>query len=582
MDKQDAVSRPYTTQLIEGIKEEGEDNDWRWKRELKGLDTRIEEAVAYLKSKGCKDNGVILCKHMAKHSYLYDLYNDHKTTTTAAAKETEKKDDVIHRHVLLIRDPVAVLSSWGVAGSVHDNNPTPDEVGIVPLLSIHSSLVSNVNNNAHPPVILDSDQLVRNPKHTLTKLCEDLNIDYTDDMLTWESGEHLCDGPWAKWWYDYVHQTTGWEINDNNSNTSKSVPSPSTFKYRTLPPSLLPTLRASLPAYQYLQSLSSTYQSRGPPPSQTYEDPRNEHLLLYVGSAGQPGKILPREIAGVSPFDSSVQGGDATWEGIRIYNGRIFHLNKHLSRLQRSSKALGFKNVHTKEEIIHAIFQILAANGMRNNAHLRLTLTRGEKCTSSMNPKFNVYGTTLIIIPEWKPTEGATTYDNTAGISLITSSTRRNTPSCCDSKIHHNNMINNILPKIQANLAGVADAIMLDLEGYVSETNATNIFMVNEDDVLLTPHADYCLPGITRETVLLLASELGIATEVRRVSLAEFHAAEEVFTTGTMGELTPVTCIDGRVIGSGTRGVITKRLQEAYKDAIKTRLEWSTELPDFS
>eukprot|EP00957_Ditylum_brightwellii_P123148 9389859-Ditylum_brightwellii.AAC.1 len=114
-------------------------------------------------------------------------------------------------------------------------------------------------------------------------------------------------------------------------------------------------------------------------------------------------------------------------------------------------------------------------------------------------------------------------------------------------------MINNILPKIQANLAGVADAIMLDLEGYVSETNATNIFMVNEDDVLLTPHADYCLPGITRETVLLLASELGIATEVRRVSLAEFHAAEEVFTTGTMGELTPVTCIDGRVIGSGTR-----------------------------
>jgi branched-subunit amino acid aminotransferase/4-amino-4-deoxychorismate lyase len=122
-----------------------------------------------------------------------------------------------------------------------------------------------------------------------------------------------------------------------------------------------------------------------------------------------------------------------------------------------------------------------------------------------------------------------------------------------DSKIHHNNLINNILPKIQANLAGAADAIMLDLEGYVSETNATNIFMV-DNGILLTPHADHCLPGITRETVIVLAKELGIPCEVRRVSLSEFHAADEVFTTGTMGELTPVTNIDGRVIGNGVRG----------------------------
>lgn len=175
--------------------------------------------------------------------------------------------------------------------------------------------------------------------------------------------------------------------------------------------------------------------------------------------------------------------------------------------------------------------------------------------------------------------KGATTYDNTKGISLITAAHRRNPPSCVDSKIHHNNLINNILPKIQANLAGVADAIMLDLDGYVSETNATNIFMV-DDGVLLTPHADHCLPGITRETVIILAKECGIPCEVRRVSLAEFHAADEVFTTGTMGELTPVTNIDGRVIGSGVRGEITARLQEAYK-TLPERPGWATPIPPF-
>ncbi len=260
---------------------------------------------------------------------------------------------------------------------------------------------------------------------------------------------------------------------------------------------------------------------------------------------------------------------------------------------------------------MEAIFATLAANGMRDHAHMRLTLTRGEKYTSSMNPKFNVYGTTLIILPEWKPTEvgmlqmifclfldffylnhddcvshifqsqGATTYDNVQGVALISASQRRSPPATCDSKIHHNNLINNILPKIQANLAGVADAIMLDMDGYVSETNATNIFMVDEDGVLLTPHADHCLPGITRGNVLILAKELDIPYEVRRISLAEFHAAEEVFTSGTMGELTPVTRIDGRVIGKGIRGDITKRLQDAYK-TLPERPGWATPIPEFS
>ena len=118
-------------------------------------------------------------------------------------------------------------------------------------------------------------------------------------------------------------------------------------------------------------------------------------------------------------------------------------------------------------------------------------------------------------------------------------------------------------------------------KGFVSETNATNIFMVDDEGTLLTPHADHCLPGITRGNVLIVAAELGIPCQVRRVSLAEFHAAEEVFTTGTMGELTPVTCIDGRIISSGKRGPITQRLQEAYK-TLPNRPGWATEIPPFA
>jgi protein-lysine N-methyltransferase EEF2KMT len=168
----------------------------------------------------------------------------------------------------------------------------------------------------------------------------------------------------------------------------------------------LPALNASFPAYTFLKSLTRRFRERGPPNTEKYEDPRNAHLLVYVGAKGvTQGCIVPREMAAVNPWDSSVQGGDACWEGLRVYRGKILSLDKHLRRLMKSAKALGFENMHTEQDIKHAIFTVLAANGMRDGAHMRLTLTRGEKCTSSMNPLFNVYGTTLIILPEWKPTE---------------------------------------------------------------------------------------------------------------------------------------------------------------------------------
>jgi len=283
-------------------------------------------------------------------------------------------------------------------------------------------------------------------------------------------------------------------------------------------------------------------------------DPRNADILVYVS-----GELKPRAAASVSVFDSVVQGGDAVWEGLRVYDGRIAELGGHLERLQNSAKALAFAEIPSSDEVRSALFKTLEANGMRDNAHIRLTLTRGEKITSGMNPRFNQSGCTLIVLAEWKPP----VYSDD-GISVITASTRRNTPECLDSKIHHNNLLNNILAAIEANVAGADAAVMLDVNGFISETNDTNIFMVKSREVV-TPHADSCLPGLTRKMILRICSEEGIPASERNLSLTELYTADEAFTTGTMGELTPVLMADGRVIGAGAAGEMTKRLQQLHR-----------------
>lgn len=284
-------------------------------------------------------------------------------------------------------------------------------------------------------------------------------------------------------------------------------------------------------------------------------DPRNRDIVVFVN-----GELVPRASAMVSVFDSSVQGGDAVWEGLRVYNGRIAALDGHLQRLQDSAKALLFEVVPSTDEVRDAIFKTLAANGMRDESHIRLTLTRGEKITSGMNPRLNQSGCCLIVLAEWKPP----VYSDD-GIRVITASTRRNTPQCLDSKIHHNNLLNNILASIEANVAGVDSAIMLDVDGFVSETNDTNLFIVNHGEVL-TPTADSCLPGLTRQMILDICKEQGIPVAERRLSMTEVYTADEVFTSGTMGELTPILEADGRVIGEGKPGDMTKRLQSLHRE----------------
>ena len=286
-----------------------------------------------------------------------------------------------------------------------------------------------------------------------------------------------------------------------------------------------------------------------------YPDPRNADILVYVN-----GKIVPRNEARVSVFDSVVQGGDAVWEGLRVYKGRIAALSGHLERLQNSAKTLAFESVPSSDEVRDAIFSTLQANGMRDETHIRLTLTRGEKITSGMNPRFNQAGCSLIVLAEWKPP----VYSD-SGITVVTASTRRNTTQCLDSKIHHNNLLNNILASIEANVANVDAAVMLDIDGFVSETNDTNIFMVR-NGMLLTPFADSCLPGLTRQMILDIAEREGISAREQNLSITDLYTADEVFTTGTMGELTPILMADGRTIGQGRCGELTARLQTMHRD----------------
>jgi branched-chain amino acid aminotransferase len=280
---------------------------------------------------------------------------------------------------------------------------------------------------------------------------------------------------------------------------------------------------------------------------------KNRDLIVNIN-----GRLVSREEAGVSPFDSAVQGGDAVWEGLRLYNGRIFKLHEHLSRLRRSASALSFAEIPPNEKLIDEIKRTVAANQMRDGVHIRLTLTRGVKITSGMDPRLNQSGSTLIVLAEHK----APVYTK-SGLTLITSKTRRPPPEILDPQIHHANLLNSILAKIEANKAGADDAIMLDLRGFVAETNATHLFLVRQSEVA-TSRVVACPEGITRATVLEICAAEKITCHETDLTIEDFYRADEVFCTGTMGELAAVITIDGRAVGNGQIGEMTQRLSEQY------------------
>ncbi|KAI5076383.1 hypothetical protein GOP47_0008448 [Adiantum capillus-veneris] len=451
-----------------------------------------EELLAKMESDGNKvfqdvimgpcDKKYRYCKHMAKQR---------TNQLTGHIMETGK-------HVILIRNPLYSLPSF--------NSVIPassDELDLGELVSIYNEL----KRKGHTPAIIDADDLQGNPESVLRSLCTSLGMPFQTSMLRWDVGGRKEDGLWAPWWYKAVHKSTGFG-------------SPPLYPKKAFPIQLYDVLEECQPFYRMLKRhvlVTTNCQTQTVPDIPIKE---NERILVWVDR-----EIVPREDAKVSVFDSIVQGGDGVWEGLRVYKGKIFKLEEHLDRLLDSAKALAFENIPTRDEIKRAIFSTLIINGMLDGAHIRMTLTRGKKVTSGMSPVFNMYGCTLIVLAEWKPP----VYNNDEGIRLATASTRRNSPNHLDSKIHHNNLLNNILAKVEGNLQGADDAIMLDVDGYVSETNATNLFLVKKG-VIFTPCADYCLPGITRRTVIDLAKDKGYSVEECRISISQFHTADEVYS----------------------------------------------------
>jgi branched-chain amino acid aminotransferase len=286
-------------------------------------------------------------------------------------------------------------------------------------------------------------------------------------------------------------------------------------------------------------------------------NPKNDNIQVFIKD-----KLYPRSEAKVSVFDSSVQGGDAVWEGLRVYPEGVVCLDKHLTRLQESAKTLAFVDIPSKEFIKKAIKQTLDANDMNDDTHIRLTLTRGEKITSGMDPRLNQSGSCLIVLAEWKPL----VYDNDHGIKVISTSQRRNSPQFLDSKIHHNNLLNNIIAKIQANVAGKDAGLMLDERGFIAELNGSNLFMV-KDEKVVTPFAHACLPGITRNSVIEMCKKHDIEISEADITLSQFYNADGVFATGTMGELTPVVEIDGRSISKDDS--LQKKIISLFKKEVR-------------
>lgn len=294
---------------------------------------------------------------------------------------------------------------------------------------------------------------------------------------------------------------------------------------------------------------------------QTFDE-RNRDLIVNIA-----GQLVHRDEAGVNPFDSSVQNGDAVWEGLRLYGGRIFRLTQHLDRLRRSAEALEYADIPSHESLTREIARTLDANSMRDGVHIRLTLTRGLKYTSGLDPRINTQGSTMIVLAEHKPP----VYDAT-GIRLISAKHRRPLASVLDQRIHSCNQLTSILAKLEANRGGADDALMLDTRGFIAETNATHVFLVI-DGAVHTPTTIACPEGITRQAVLDLCARHTIPHEVRDIDPKDARRASEMFCTGTMGELAPVLELDGRAIGDGSPGAMTLRLTTLFREMVEEESE---------
>lgn len=284
-------------------------------------------------------------------------------------------------------------------------------------------------------------------------------------------------------------------------------------------------------------------------------DPRNENILISIN-----GELFKRDEAKVSVFDSGYILGDGVWEGIRLHNGRLFHVDRHMGRLYEGAKALDMDIGMTPEQMVERIYETVRANGMQSGVHIRLMVTRGIKATPYQDPRITITPPTIVIIPEYKePIESTLT----RGIRLFTVHVRRGYPDVQDPKLNSHSKLNCIMACIQAAKAGADEGLMLDPHGFVATCNSTHFFIVRRGEVW-TSSGDYCLGGITRGTIIEICRADGIPVCEKNFSLTDVYGADEAFVTGTFAGVAPVTEVDGRIMGDGRRGHMVERIQKLY------------------
>ena len=290
---------------------------------------------------------------------------------------------------------------------------------------------------------------------------------------------------------------------------------------------------------------------------QSEEDIRNEDILIYLN-----GKILPKNEAVVSVYDSGFMLGDGVWEGLRLYNNRWAFCDEHIDRLFEAALAIDLDIGLSKSDVIDALIKTQNSNGMVNNAHARLMITRGPKKRPFQHPALSQDGPTFVIIMEHSVPKIP------RPISLATVPHLRGLPMTQDPKLNSHSKLNCILACIAAEKAGADEALMLDINGFVNTTNACNFFIVKKGEVW-TSTGDYCMNGITRQKVIDICRSDGIPVYEKNFSLVDTYSSEEAFLTGTFGAQTPVGSIDGRSIGKGELGPITEHIRKLYKLLIK-------------
>ncbi len=289
---------------------------------------------------------------------------------------------------------------------------------------------------------------------------------------------------------------------------------------------------------------------------QAEDDARNESILIYVD-----GRIVPKRDALVSVYDSGFMLGDGVWEGLRLYDGKWAFLDEHIDRLFEAAKAIDLDIGMDRNGIISALLETQKANEMTTDAHARLMITRGVKVRPFQHPGLSQSGPTFVIIMEHSRPKIP------RPITLATVPHQRGLPMTQDPKLNSHSKLNCILACIAAQKAGADEALMLDVHGFVNTTNACNFFIVKKGAVW-TSTGDYCMNGITRQKVIDLCRANDIPVFERNFSLVDTYAADEAFLTGTFGAQTPVSTIDGRRIGTGEPGPVTKRLRALYKDLV--------------